>query len=91
MPAEAISRRGNRTASIRIAVTGPGSMRKSKAPATDSLSSSACRRSAPSPARGSCTQKLLKIGNSSGSGVAVPMARPRADRPKSVSWATARK
>ena len=38
-------------------------------------------RSTASPGCGSWIQKAVKIGNSSGSGPPVPIARPRAERP----------
>ena len=34
-----------------------------------------------SPGCGSCTQKAVKIGNSSAPAPAVPIASPRAERP----------
>ena len=81
MPIAPISRRGMRTERTCITVSVPGTSEKSKAPATESLSSSVESRSARSPAWGSWTQKAVKIGNSSASGPPLPMERPRAERP----------
>ena len=81
IPTLSRSRRGKRTLRTCITVAVPGSIVKSKAPATELLSSSALMCSTRSPGCGSCTQKAVKIGNSSGPAPAVPIAKPRAERP----------
>ena len=68
MPIALISRRGRAPSGSASPSRAPGSMAKSKAPATLSLSRSAQRRRTGSPGCGSLIQKAVKIGNSSAPG-----------------------
>ena len=81
IPASSMSIRGKNTLSTSITVVSPGRTVKRNAPAVLRLSSRAWITMVPTPGCGRSSQKARNSGNSSGCGVPVPIARPRADRP----------